>query len=182
MVSDFLDDADCLRPLQYLADFGHELLLVQLWGDRDRALDTGDVSLIDQRWGSHLKISVDASAREQYTASFDAYADQIRHLALRNGGRYSGLATTTGIEEAMFGRLMNLEGTLSFQMFFLNLSAAEFLALLGTLSGLVTAFYLFDRTKRKRVVSTLRFWASAGAAEDQPRRKKVNQPWSLLIG
>ncbi len=66
-------------------------------------------------------------------------------------------------------------------MFFLNLSATEFLALLGTLGGLVTALYLFDRTKRKRVVSTLRFWTSAGAAEDQPRRKKVNQPWSLVL-
>jgi hypothetical protein len=66
-------------------------------------------------------------------------------------------------------------------MFFLNLSAAEFLTLLGTLGGLITALYLFDRTKHKRVVSTLRFWTSAGAAEDQPRRKKVNQPWSLLL-
>src|SRR5947209_11294451 len=66
-------------------------------------------------------------------------------------------------------------------MFFLNLSAAEFLTLLGTLGGLVTAFYLLDRTKRRRVVSTLRFWTSAGAAEDQPRRKKVNQPWSLVL-
>src|SRR4051812_26484290 len=66
-------------------------------------------------------------------------------------------------------------------MFFLNLSAGEFFALLGTLGGLVTALYLFDRTKRKRVVSTLRFWTSTGAAEDQPRRKKVNQPWSLVL-
>lgn len=66
-------------------------------------------------------------------------------------------------------------------MFFLNLSAAEFLTLLGTLGGLVTALYLFDRTKRKRVVSTLRFWTSAGATEEQPRRKKVNQPWSLVL-
>src|SRR3954453_14499263 len=66
-------------------------------------------------------------------------------------------------------------------MFFLNLSAAEFFTLLGTLGGLVTALYLFDRTKHKRIVSTLRFWASAGASEDQPRRKKVNQPWSLIL-
>ena len=34
IISDFLDDSDCLRPLQYIADFGHELLLVQLWGRR----------------------------------------------------------------------------------------------------------------------------------------------------
>src|SRR5207249_6331740 len=28
IVSDFLDDRDCERPLQYFADFGHELMLV----------------------------------------------------------------------------------------------------------------------------------------------------------
>ncbi len=27
VISDFLDDGDCFRPLQYIADFGHELLL-----------------------------------------------------------------------------------------------------------------------------------------------------------
>ena len=30
VISDFLDDDDCAKPLQYLADFGHELLLVQV--------------------------------------------------------------------------------------------------------------------------------------------------------
>jgi hypothetical protein len=86
-------------------------MLVQVWGDEDRTpSDTGDVELIDAESGSQLKISLDASAREQYTAAFDTYADQIRHLALRNGGRYSGLATSTGIEEAMFGRLMTAGG------------------------------------------------------------------------
>ena len=111
VISDFLDDSDCLRPLQYLADFGHELLLVQVWGDEDRTpSDSGDVELVDAESGSQLKISLDAFAREQYTAAFDAYAEQVKHLALRNGGRYAGLSTSTGIEEAMFGRLMTAGG------------------------------------------------------------------------
>src|SRR4051812_28063500 len=66
-------------------------------------------------------------------------------------------------------------------MFFLNLSAGEFFALLGALGGLVTALYLLDRTKRKKIVSTLHFWTFAAAAEDQQRRKRMNQPWSLLL-
>jgi uncharacterized protein (DUF58 family) len=111
VLSDFLDDGDGLRALQYLADFGHELMLVQVWGDEDRTpSDTGDVELVDAESGSLLKISLDAFAREQYTAAFDAYSEQVKHLALRNGGRYSGLATSTGIEEAMFGRLMRVGG------------------------------------------------------------------------
>src|SRR5438874_837109 len=31
LISDFLDDQGCERPLQYLADFGHELMLIQVW-------------------------------------------------------------------------------------------------------------------------------------------------------
>ena len=37
VISDFLDDEDCEKPLQYLSDFGHELLLIHLWADEDRA-------------------------------------------------------------------------------------------------------------------------------------------------
>src|SRR5690348_239228 len=33
IISDFLGDSDCLKPLQYVADFGHELLLIQLWSE-----------------------------------------------------------------------------------------------------------------------------------------------------
>jgi hypothetical protein len=66
-------------------------------------------------------------------------------------------------------------------MFFLNLTAGEFFALLGTLGGLITALYLLDRTKRKRVVSSLRFWTAAVSAEDQQRRKRMREPWSLAL-
>ncbi len=66
-------------------------------------------------------------------------------------------------------------------MFFLNLSAVEFLSLLGALGGLVTALYLLDRAKRRKIVSTLRFWAAAGAAEQHQSRRKMNDPWSLLL-
>ena len=36
VISDFLDDAGCERPLQYLADYGHELMLLQVWSEEDR--------------------------------------------------------------------------------------------------------------------------------------------------
>src|ERR1051325_10326997 len=36
VISDFLDDNGCEKALQYLSDFGHELLLIQLWADEDR--------------------------------------------------------------------------------------------------------------------------------------------------
>jgi uncharacterized protein (DUF58 family) len=106
IISDFLDDADCFHPLQYLADFGHELLLIQLWGGEDREpSDRGELELIDAETGAQMKIAMDDNAREEYKAAFDAHAGEIRRLALRNGGRYAGLSTAIPIEEAMFGAI-----------------------------------------------------------------------------
>jgi len=45
-------------------------------------------------------------------------------------------------------------------MFFLNLTLPEFLALLGSVSGVVVALYLLDRMRKKHTVSTLRFFAA----------------------
>lgn len=66
-------------------------------------------------------------------------------------------------------------------MFFLNLSAGEFITLLGALGGLVTALYLLDRTRRKKVVSSLRFWIPGSAAVQQQSRRRVREPWSLIL-
>lgn len=66
-------------------------------------------------------------------------------------------------------------------MFFLNLSLPEFLAILGSLSGVVVALYLLDRVRKRHTVATLRFFA---ALEKQPvlqHRRKLQQPWSLLL-
>ena len=103
LLSDYLDDGDCLRPLQYLADFGHELMLVQLWTDDDRDPEwDGDVALVDLESGGKLEIALDPDSRRAYTAAFDKYSDAIQQLALRNGGRYVGLSTSTPLDEAVF--------------------------------------------------------------------------------
>lgn len=111
VISDFLEDGDCLRPLQYLSDFGHELLLLQLWGEEDRSpSDSGELELIDAESGEHVKIALDEEARQSYTTAFDAYSAQVRTLALRNGGRYAGISTNMPVEEAVFGPVMVAQG------------------------------------------------------------------------
>ena len=110
VISDFLDDLDCLRPLQYIADFGHEIMLIQLWGSEDREPSgSGDVELIDAESDRTLRIALDADARQAYTEAFDEYSGQLRTLALRNAGRYAGISTQTPLAEAMFGPLMILQ-------------------------------------------------------------------------
>lgn len=66
-------------------------------------------------------------------------------------------------------------------MFFLNLSLPEFLAILGSLSGLVVALYLLDRMRKHHTVATLRFFAAAEKPPVLKHRRKLQQPWSLLL-
>lgn len=104
VISDFLEIQDCLRPLQYLADFGNELLLVQLWSENDRfPSETGEWEFVDAESGEQVSIAVDADCAAAYTAAFDSYSAELRRLAESNGGRYAGLSTALPIEEAMFG-------------------------------------------------------------------------------
>ncbi|HEX4773486.1 MAG TPA: DUF58 domain-containing protein [Bryobacteraceae bacterium] len=107
VLSDFLADSDCFRPLQYLADFGHELLIVQLWTPTDREpAAEGEIDLIDSESGEHRKAFFDQRARRQYVQAFDAHAEQLKRLALRNGGRYAGISVQTPIDEVLFGDLV----------------------------------------------------------------------------
>ena len=111
IISDFLDDDGCQRPLGYIADFGHELLLIQVFADEDRVPPwTGELELVDAETGDRYEISQDESARDAYTGAFDAYSAELQRLALRNGGRYVSLSTETSIEEAIFVAMMRARG------------------------------------------------------------------------
>lgn len=111
ILSDFLDDEDCARPLQFLADYGHELLLIHLWAEEDRTPPwDGDLELTDAETGGKLEIAFGPDARAAYTASFDEWARSLQEAAVRKGGRYAGISTSTSVEEAVFGPLVRAQG------------------------------------------------------------------------
>jgi uncharacterized protein (DUF58 family) len=111
VISDFLDDGACERALQYLVDFGHELLLLQTWADEDRTPPwTGELELHDAETDEGLKLDFDEAARQRYTRAFDEYSSNIQTIALRSGGRYAGLATSIPLESAVFGELIRTRG------------------------------------------------------------------------
>ncbi len=113
VISDFLDEHDCEKPVQYLADFGHELFLIHLWGEDDRRPPhNGELELEDAETGESVKINFDEEARAAYVEAFDNYARSIRELAMRKGGRYIGLSTSTPIEQAIFGSFVEAKGGL----------------------------------------------------------------------
>ena len=66
-------------------------------------------------------------------------------------------------------------------MEFLNLTLGQFLVLFGSISAISVALYLLDRTRRKQIVPTLRFWVAQGLPAQVSRRRKVQQPLSLLL-
>jgi hypothetical protein len=66
-------------------------------------------------------------------------------------------------------------------MEFLNLSLGQFLFLFGSISAVSVALYLLDRTRRKQIVSTLRFWVAPGQPAPVSRRRRIQQPLSLLL-
>jgi uncharacterized protein (DUF58 family) len=115
ILSDFLDDRPgdrgCERALQYLADFGHELCLVQIWNEEDRTPPwTGELELTDAETGQQLRTALDAQTRIAYTHAFDEYSASLQQLALRNGGRFLSVPTSKDLEEVLFTDLVRARG------------------------------------------------------------------------
>jgi len=111
VISDFLDDRGCERALQYLTDFGHELMLLQVWADEDRTPPwTGELELRDAESGASVKLDFDDAARQRYTKAFDEYCSGIQTVALRSNGRYAGISTSQPLESVIFADLIRVRG------------------------------------------------------------------------
>ena len=107
VMSDFLDEQGCEKALQYVADYGNELMLIQLWTSEDRTPTfSGEYDFVDAETSSHLHIHVDADTRRKYTEAFDEFAASLKTLALRNNGKYAAISTSIPLDEAIFGNLM----------------------------------------------------------------------------
>ncbi len=66
-------------------------------------------------------------------------------------------------------------------MFFLNFGLLQFAMAAGLASLATVALYLLDRSRRRQVVSTLRFWTEARQPVQTARRRHIQQPWSLVL-
>ncbi|MBI3666224.1 MAG: DUF58 domain-containing protein [Acidobacteria bacterium] len=107
VLSDFLDEAGCEGPLQQMADFGHELLLVHVAGEDDRRPSwRGELELVDAESGEAQRMEVDRRAVEEHAAAYDEFCAEMERLALRNRGRYVSLMTSSPLENAIFGSLV----------------------------------------------------------------------------
>jgi uncharacterized protein (DUF58 family) len=108
VISDFLDEHDAEKPLQFIADLGHELMLLHLWAPEDREPPwSGELDLIDAETGVHLEMDANEETRRAYTQAFDEYARRLQNVALRTGGRYVGLPADLAVQDAIFGPMMH---------------------------------------------------------------------------
>ncbi len=111
VISDFLDDQSCEKALQYLTDYGYELMLLQVWTDEDRTPPwIGELELRDSETGAAMKLDFDEESRRRYTESFDEYRSGLQTIALRSGGRYAGISTSQSLESVIFGDLIRARG------------------------------------------------------------------------
>ena len=111
VISDFLDDRSCEKALQYLTDYGHELMLLQIWADEDRVPPwTGELELRDAETGAGMKLDFDDDARRRYTSAFDEYCAGLQTMAMRSRGRFAGVATSQSLESVIFGDLIRVRG------------------------------------------------------------------------
>ena len=111
VISDFLDDRGCEKGLQYLTDYGHELMLVQVWSDEDRRPPwVGQLDLEDAETGARLTLDFDEAALERYARAFDEHAAAIQAMAARSGGRYTGVSTSQPLESVIFKDLERAGG------------------------------------------------------------------------
>ena len=66
-------------------------------------------------------------------------------------------------------------------MAFLNLALGQLLGLLLPLAGLLVALYFYDRSRRRVLVSTLRFWPQRPAPAVRQRHRRIQHPLSLVL-
>jgi hypothetical protein len=66
-------------------------------------------------------------------------------------------------------------------MFLVNLTLGQFAILLTSATAFLLALYLLDRARRRQIVPTLRFWVAAHQPAPVLHRKRIQQPWSLLL-
>lgn len=106
ILSDFLDEGDVPRALQYLGDFGQELLLIQVAGpDDDEPSWHGEFDMVDAESGETVRLTVDERLIREYTEAYRAHCRAIEYTALRNSGRYIHLTTDLDLADTLYGSL-----------------------------------------------------------------------------
>ena len=189
VLSDFLAPEGEELPFDHLADEGHEVHFLHLAGPADREPPwRGELELYDAESDAVIRISLDDRSAREYREAYDRFCESLERRAKRSRAQYVHLSTAVPLEQALFremaatrvsaGRAMEV-GRRS--MGLLNLALGQLLGIFLPIAGLLVALYFYDRSRRRVLVSTLRFWPRRPAPAVRQRHKRIQHPLSLLL-
>lgn len=106
VLSDLLDPAGVIRPLEELSHAGHEVHVVHLIAPDEAAPEVGeDVELVDAETGEVVSVSLTRDAVRDYRAAFAAHCAQVRAACARGGIGYAVARSDERFEDVVLGAL-----------------------------------------------------------------------------
>ncbi len=95
MISDFFDDVGCKRAVEMLRSAGHDFVLLQVHSaEEQRPSASGEMILEDVETTNQRTVECSPQSAALYERRFLEFSDELRRLALRNGGRYARALTS----------------------------------------------------------------------------------------
>jgi hypothetical protein len=100
IISDFFDEEGCERAVKMLSSAGHDLVLIQVHSaEEQKPSAEGELILEDVETGALRVVECSPTNTALYELRFSEFCENLRLLALRNGGRYARAATNIAYQE-----------------------------------------------------------------------------------
>jgi uncharacterized protein (DUF58 family) len=94
VISDFFDEQGCKRAIEMLRSAGHDFVLLQVHSaEEQRPSASGEMILEDVETATQRTVECSPQSAAMYENKFLEFSDELRRLALRNGGRYARAVT-----------------------------------------------------------------------------------------
>jgi uncharacterized protein (DUF58 family) len=94
VISDFYDEQGCERAVKLLSSAGHDFVLIQVHSaEEQKSSAEGEFILEDAETGIERVVECSSANTAVYERKFLEFSEDLRLLALRNGGRYARAVT-----------------------------------------------------------------------------------------
>lgn len=100
VISDFFDEQGCERAVKLLSSARHDLVLIQVHSaEEQKPSAEGELILEDIETGAQRVVECSPTNTALYERRFAEFSEDLRRLALRNGGRYARAATDISYQD-----------------------------------------------------------------------------------
>ena len=100
LISDFFDEQGSRRAVEMLRSAGHDFVLVQVHSAEERRpTASGELVVEDAETGAQRTVECSPQSAALHEREFLEYAERLRQLALRHGGRYARAVTSIPYQE-----------------------------------------------------------------------------------